>query len=250
MANFKNNIPILLLFIFSFTNTTWGQADTTALRNDALKIFLDCEYNDYGECDVEFMKREISFVNYVRDRKDAQVHIMITRQNAGNGGKKYDILFIGQKEFKGISDTLSFIRTADNTNDEIRSKQLKFLKLGLIKYVSHTKLGELLEINFNKNNNNKKEIVKDKWNSWVLKINANTWYRGESSYTDFNLWSSISAKRITPEWKLEFSVGNSYSNNKFVINENNTIVNENKSNRGYVLIVKSLNEHWSVGGGD
>ncbi len=151
MSKIKNSLTITA-FLFLFINVyAFGQTDTSLTRGSALKVYLDCEYSDYGSCDIEFIKRKISFVNYVRDTKEAHVHIMITRQNAGNGGKKYDILFLGQKEFENQNDTLSFVSLADNTDDEIRDRQLKYLKLGLIKYVSHTDLAELLVINYTKN---------------------------------------------------------------------------------------------------
>jgi len=247
MLNFKQQIIISFLFFLFLNFNVTGQTDTTSLRNSALKIFLDCEYPDYGSCDVEFMKREIAFVNYVRDRKEAQVHIMITRQNAANGGKKYDILFLGQKEFINENDTLSFVSMADNTEDEIRDKQLIYIKLGLIKYVSHTNIAELLDINFKKNEEEKEEIVKDKWNSWVFNINANTWFNGQSTNSNSNLWTRISAKKITPDWKYTFSINNSYSELYYDFDTSDTTF-VNKSNSINGLIVKSLNEHWSLGG--
>ncbi len=248
MSKTKNSLTISILLTLLFNINTFGQTDTTSLRNDALKIYLDCEYPDYGSCDIDFMKRDISFVNYVRDSKEAQVHILIARQNAGNGGKKYDILFLGQKEFENQNDTLSFVSLADNTEDEIRDKQLKYLKLGLIKYVSHTKLGELLEINYTKTENANNEEVKDKWDSWIFKLSSQTWLRGESSYSNYYLWSNISAERITPDWKIEFRAGNNLSQSNFVIDENETYTTINKSYYGKGLIVKSLNDHWSAGG--
>ncbi len=248
MSKTKSKLIISLLFIFSFNLSFFGQNDTASVRNDALKIFLGCEYPDYGRCDVDFMKREISFVNYVRDTKEAQVHILITRQNAGNGGKKYDLLFLGQLEFENQNDTLSFVSLPDNTDAEIRDKQLLYLKLGLIKYVSHTKLAELLEIKYTGTKDANNEIVKDKWNSWVFELSSQTYMQGESLYSNFHLWSNIRANRITPDWKLEFRAGNNFSQTKFVIDENVTLTPIRSSYFTNGLIVKSLNEHWSVGG--
>ena len=39
----------------------------------ALTVFLDCD-----RCDFSYIRREITFVNYVRDRTQAQVHLLIT----------------------------------------------------------------------------------------------------------------------------------------------------------------------------
>ena len=58
-----------------------GQADIEALKKTAVKVYLDC-----GSCDIEYIKNEITFVNYVRDRNEAHVHILITTLATGSGG--------------------------------------------------------------------------------------------------------------------------------------------------------------------
>ncbi len=40
---------------------------------EALTVFLDCD-----RCDDDYIRREITFVNYVRDRTESQVHLLIT----------------------------------------------------------------------------------------------------------------------------------------------------------------------------
>ena len=40
-------------------------------------------------------RTELPFVNYVRDRRDAQVHVLITREQTGGGGRAITIDFVG-----------------------------------------------------------------------------------------------------------------------------------------------------------
>ena len=40
-----------------------------------LLVFLDC---DRRTCDQNYLRREITFINYVRDRRDAQIHIPVS----------------------------------------------------------------------------------------------------------------------------------------------------------------------------
>ena len=77
---------------------------------DLLRVFLDC-----GPCDDEFLRREINFVNYVRDRRDAQVHVLITRENTGGGGDAWTLDFYGLDDFSGMDDQLVFYTTQDDT---------------------------------------------------------------------------------------------------------------------------------------
>ena len=59
------------------------QVDIEELKKEAPKVFLDC-----SSCDIQHIKTEITLVNYVRDRKEAQVHILITTQSTGSGGRE------------------------------------------------------------------------------------------------------------------------------------------------------------------
>ena len=66
-----------------------------------LRIFLDC-----NRCDGEYMRQEITFVDYMRDRRDADVHVLVTTQETGGGGTEYTLKFIGLGSFAGVDQTL------------------------------------------------------------------------------------------------------------------------------------------------
>jgi len=72
-------------------------------REEALRVFLDCH-----SCDFDYLRREIPFVNYVRDRKDAELHILVTTQFTGSGGVEYTFRFIGLGRFEHIDDELKY----------------------------------------------------------------------------------------------------------------------------------------------
>ena len=43
------------------------------LKADAPRVFIDCR-----GCDRDYFREEITYVNYVRDRKDADIHVLDT----------------------------------------------------------------------------------------------------------------------------------------------------------------------------
>ena len=88
-----------VLFIFIFLSLFSTIFSITNLLDTAVKIFIDCDF-----CDHAYIKEQIPFVNYVRDRKNAEVHILMTRQETASGGYKYFIEFIGKFNFTGIND--------------------------------------------------------------------------------------------------------------------------------------------------
>ena len=48
---------------------------------DKIKVFIDCSL-----CDIKDIKQNVQFVDYVRDRKDADVFVLITTVKNGGGG--------------------------------------------------------------------------------------------------------------------------------------------------------------------
>ena len=98
---------------FSFSQEE--PADIEELKKTAPKIFIDC-----GICDIDHIRTEITFVNYVRDRKEADVHVLVTSLRTGAGGREYTLAFIGQRRFEGIDDTHKYFTKSTDTEDEIR----------------------------------------------------------------------------------------------------------------------------------
>src|SRR5215208_1123271 len=70
----------------------------------AFSAFLDC--SDFY-CEPDYYRTEIAFVDHVRERTAADVHILITRERTGGGGNSFTLAFYGQRRFAGIADTLT-----------------------------------------------------------------------------------------------------------------------------------------------
>lgn len=64
---------------------------------ERLAIFLDC-----GFCDEDFIRQEMAYVDYVRDREVADVHVLVTQQNTGAGGEAQTFDLIGLGPFEGM----------------------------------------------------------------------------------------------------------------------------------------------------
>ncbi len=233
----KQLFLFIALFFAVFAD---AQTDNVSNRDNALKIYLDCSF-----CDITYIREELNFVNYVRDTKEAEVHILVTRQSAGNGGKEYTFTFLGQGKFAGKNDTLIYSSQADNTEDEIRAEQIKLLKLGLMYYAAHSANARQINISY-KSTAEKDEIVEDKWKSWLFNIGTNAYFNGDSNYKTLYSYSDISINKVTNEKKIEFSLNENYNESNYEFGDE-TYTSINKSASLQHLMVWSLNEHWSAG---
>ena len=91
---------LIVLSIGSLTIA--GSFGQPGQRSEAINVFIDCE-----RIDENFLRENIPFVNYVRDKEDPSLFILGSSQRTGGLGRKYIFIFIGQKNFTGINDTLS-----------------------------------------------------------------------------------------------------------------------------------------------
>ncbi|MFZ0280296.1 MAG: hypothetical protein WAL29_01495 [Bacteroidales bacterium] len=231
-------LPIILLFSIQVFSQEATQSDT--LRKDALNVFMEAS---------DYVRKEIPYVNYVRDIRDAGVYIIRSFQRTGSGGDETTFFLIGQHEYTGMLDTLSFVTTPDETTEGRREKEVATLKMGLTRYVARTPLAKYLKITFSEPLS--ETVSTDKWDSWVFKGSFNGFLDGQKTYKTSYVSGNFSANRITQDWKINLSARYSYSQDKITIEDTTGITeifsyNSSKSFNG--LIVKSISDHWSVGG--
>jgi len=215
-------------------------ADIEELKKTALKVYIDCSF-----CDLEYIKTEITFVNYVRDPKEAQIHVLITIQSTGSGGREYALRYLGQHEYAGQDDVLKHYSNRTDTEDEIRQGLVQTLKLGLMRYVAKTPISKRISISLM--DQVKPTSVIDKWDFWVFSLSARGFINGQKSIVYNSLNGNLSANRVTPELKIRMNAAASHYFNKFDI-EGQSIESSLSSRSFNALTVKSLGEHWSFGG--
>jgi len=214
------------------------------LRDQALKVFIDC-----SRCDIDYIRREMPYVNYVRDWKEAQVHVLVTRQSTGSGGIEYKISLIGQKEFTGIDSEVVFTSTPDETSDLIRQGYTRMMAMGLMQYIAKTPLAGYFDFKFDNEGAGIKEekIVEDKWKSWVFDIRTSGELEEQESYSSLVSENDVEAEKVTPEWRIYFGGSYDESIRKYRYDDQEYI-SERTSYSIRHLLVNSLSDHWSLGG--
>ncbi|MGE5406224.1 MAG: hypothetical protein ACM3NR_00820 [Methanosarcina sp.] len=232
---------LLLLFFISilcvdaYPQVTSPIASDT-LRKDALNVYMDA---------TDYIKKEIPFVNYIRDIKDAGVYIISTNQRTGSGGIEYTYFFVGQNENAGMRDTLSFTASPDDTQEIVRINQVRVLKMGLMRYVAKTPLSKYMNISFTLPLS--ETVSSDKWDSWVFRTSLNGYVQGQQTYRSSYVSGDLTASRITKDWKFNVRSRYSYSEDMFEI-DGEKIYSGNTSKSINSLLVKSITDHWSLGG--
>lgn len=205
-------------------------------------VFLDCD-----NCDVSYIRVEIPFVNWVRDREDAVVHVLITSQRTGSGGREYSLDFIGLKTHAGTDQTLSYVAPPDYTDDEEREGMAGILKVGLLPYLQSPLLRQLSVTFAGEQAAAPTTPASDPWDSWVFEIEAGGDIERQASRTELAMEASFSADRVTEIWRIRSYSDFEYEEDRF---ESGGTSSTSSSHEWLVwgMLAHSLGPHWSVGG--
>lgn len=219
-------------------------ATDSAASTVRVRVFLDCNF-----CDFDFMRTEINFVDYVRDRQDAQVHILVTNQPTGGGGNEFTLHFIGQKDVARVADTLKYVSPPSASPDDLRRGLARIIRLGLVRYYAHLGQSGRFDVTYTAptGDSASKAATRDRWNLWVFRMNASGYGNGEKSSSFSSLNGSVNASRTTEMWKTSLTSYGNYNQSRFILSDGSKF---NSYSHGYGftdLIVKSLGQRWSAG---
>lgn len=232
------NSVLIFLLGFLMSSPSFSEEkkkNKPSLEESATKIYLDgFRYNE------SYIKTEIPFVNYIRDRDQAEVHIMSTTQRTGAGGTEYTITFYGQHQFANLNDTLKYVSKQADAMEVTRQEIVRLLKIGLMPYISKTAHAHYISITYRRKRD--PVAVEDNWNNWVFFVSGSADLEYEESDHKTELDAALSAERVTPDLRISLSGRADYNLRKI---ESSSYTTKNPSFN--VLIVKSINEHWSTG---
>ena len=219
-------------------------ARADSVGRGSVNVFLDCNSH---YCDFDFFRTEITFVNWVRDREVADVHILITTQETGGGGTSFELNFIGLRSMAGTTDSLKYSSRQTDTMDDVRKALVRVFKLGLVRFAARSPAADRIQITYTAPTAAQQTTpAKDPWNYWVFRASAHGNFNGEKSSSRTSVFGSVSANRTTEQWKMSLSGFGDYSESSFTFEE----VTSKFYSHSYgsdALVVKSLGPHWSAG---
>ena len=211
-----------------------------------IRVFIDCSNTP---CDQEFFRTEMTFVDHVRDRQNADVHVLLTSQSTGSGGREITFDFLGQGRFAGRDYRLTERFLVAASDDDMRRGMVRVMSLGLAPYALQTNVGSRLQLTVNPAaaTAGASAQVDDPWDRWSLRMNVNGNSNGEASSQSFSINTNLNANRTTDNTKVNLNGRFSYRESSFDLPEGRRFVAPNRDYGLNGMFVKSLDAHWSAG---
>lgn len=221
-----------------------GSVQAQPAASEPPRVFIDCD-----RCYESDIRQAVPYVGYVRDRLEADVHVLVTRVRTGGGGREYTLRFLGQRRFAGVQDTLTYVTLQTDTDAEERNGLIRHFQAGLMPFVARTPVLERLAVLYEVPEAEAADltaVVEDPWNFWVFDIDFYGFLRREETQASYAFGGSFDADRITEAWAIRSRVSANYDRDVFE-QEDGDIVSTASNNEVRVQVVKSLSPHWSAG---
>ena len=229
-------IRLLLITISSFIPILLKSQDVLP------KLFIKCD-----RCDQTYIRKEINYVDHVRDQALANIQLFIYRNRNANNGNRYTLDFIGNEIFSDKNISLFVDTNPKMTRDEIRLNLKKKIELGLVYYLIETDISDKISITYDSSFlSDEIESSSDKWNNWVFQSAGDANFENETSRKKSNINLQFDADKVTDKIKLQFDLDFERSNDRYESDDD--IFTSRRNRKSFSMkSVWSVSEKWSAG---
>lgn len=218
-------------------------AQQDAAPTARLKVFLDCQ-----RCFGDYIREEVDIVEYVRDPREADVHVIVTRSETGSGGRERSVALLGLGRFRGTDFKLRALSESGDSEDTQRQRLATAITIGLLNYISGDGLNSNLRVEVEQGSQVAAPgSADDPWKQWVVSLQGSVSMNGEESSRELNLGGQIGADRITDTWKITAGLEIDYQREDFDLDEDNPLRAIRNEREFDWLVARSVNDHWSLG---
>jgi hypothetical protein len=238
--------PAAVFFIATLVAPIHTEQNSPQTQESRVRVFLDCAQSD--DCHYDYLRDQTPFVDYVRDRGDADVHVLITRADTGARGREHTLSFIGLGRFASNERVLTAVSSATESEERIRQGLATALRIGLLNYVAAAGIPEGLDVIVDlANARQPPAAIADPWKQWIFSLEGNGEIEAEESTRERQFSVSAGADRITPDWKITMGVEFSQNREEFDLDEEEPFSSTRHERQFNWLLAKGLGQHWSVG---
>lgn len=210
---------------------------------ERLAVFLDCEF-----CDETFLRQEMEYVDWVRDREVADVHVLVTQQTTGAGGRAQTFDVIGLRSFQGMDHSTVYTTVVGATEAEQREGFLRTLEALLVPYLLQTAMGDRVRVDIATGDEGPAQArpQDDPWDHWTFELYADGSADFESRQRSVDTRWGAYVNRVTEHWKVQLRPFFNYNYDRF--ERGDDVIESSARRNGFTsYLVRSISPHWSVG---
>jgi len=223
------------------------------------RVFYDC--SGQISCQRNHLRTEIRFVDWVNDRMDADVHVIVTSREVGGGGRQYTLDFTGQGEMDHLNDVLVYTSVGTDVERERLDAFTQTLYLGLLRYAVEAGLGQNFAIAFTSpasfaavaqggdlasDHSTAATSTYDPWNYWTFRMGLSGNANIQELRSNYRINPSFGADRVTDTWKVNVNANLNINRERIELTDR-IVRNDRDGWNANTLVVRSISGHVSTG---
>ena len=227
------------------------------LDGDRPSVFLDCATRG---CNEEYFRTELTWVNWIRVPESSDVHVIMTSQATGAGGREYQLDFMGRGEFE-YEHRLVHQSPPTATDRERLDELAHTIGVGLLHFATLNGfvdsaekfhgIADIVDMGDEEIDAGERVVggdeVDDPWDFWAFRLGGRTELEGEKTRRTNRIDGNLNAARVTPTWKMNFRTNVNFNRREIDLADDSTF-SDTRTDWGFsTLIAYSLAGHWSLG---
>ena len=219
--------------------------DSTITARPLVRAYIDC-----SQCDEDYLREQIGFVNLVRDPRLADVTVQVTSLPNASGGRTFSIEVIGMKKQVRSADTILVDVNINTPQIEGRDMLVRGVKVGLVPYLIGSSALPHLDVAYSPPKLTEMSAtrgVHDKWNQWVFRLSGQGSIDGDDNYSNRAGNGEVRATRVTEQLKLSFNAKGELSRARYKLSDSSTLVSNTHNWQARALAVQSVGPNLSLG---
>jgi hypothetical protein len=232
-----------------FTSPTAGAAVSVP------RVFLDCQRR---MCDRTHFRTELQFVDWVQDRQDSDVHVIMTDDGVAGGGRRYTLDFIGRGPMSDLTDRFTYTASGTDVDLETLRGITGVLRFGLMRFAVQSGMGRDFDVRYvgtplptsgvaDGSPGAAPVMVRDPWNAWTFRVGLSGNMNLRETSTNIRLNPAVSADRVTEAWKLGLAGALNLQRNRRELSGGREVRDDRDDWEVEGLLVRSVTGHISVG---
>lgn len=255
----------LLLLVLTIVPAAAASQDPTEGAQDPAptpptlvpRVFFDCRG---PRCNSTYYRTDIDWVAWVRDQRDAHVHVIMTSQQTGVGGREFILDFIGNGTYQDYEVRNLYQALPTDTEREDLDGVALTLGLGLAQFATQSGFRDLVgltglarvdEVSANLDAPPEGVLspdeVQDPWNLWVFRVNANGDVDSESAQQSVRIQTGLRASRVTPVWNQRYNFYYTFRERRFDLSDGSTFQDDRFDWNVSSRVIYALADSWSIG---
>ncbi len=221
------------------------------------RVFFDCRGR---QCNFTYYRTEITWVTWVRDQEDAHVHVIMTSQQTGAGGREYLLDFTGRGAYQDYEARSIFQSLPTDTEREQLDGVALTLGLGLAAFATESGFRNIVQVGGIGPAGGgdaadtaaqlgvvSADQVQDPWDLWVFRANASGEFDAESKQESRELGVGFNASRVSPTWMQSYSGRFDNRRQEFELSDGSRFVDDRYDWGFNTRVVYALAQHMSIG---